>query len=478
MAITTMNLIWFRNDLRVDDNPALFHACENPGEATIAVYFFCVKQFLLHGVGINQQRLILQALKNLKRKLKELNIQLLIIESEEYQQASNDLVQFCLDNKVTDIYFNHEYGFNEITRDEQIISGLTNSVSCHAYHDQCLTQPEQIVNQSGNGYKVFSAYARAVSQRLSEYPNYCYPLPEAKSTDNLSLFDDSLFDPLLLDKLDEKLTTLTHPSKIRLPLIDENSLWQQLFEFCSSEISDYKNARDIPSITGTSSLSSGLAVGAISVKRCYQLAKEIANENATCWINELVWRDFYRSVMWHFPRVSKGQAFNSVDCLINWSKDNKALELWKKGQTGVPIIDAAINQLLHTGWMHNRLRMIVASYLTKNLWIDWREGERFFAQHLFDYDFASNNGGWQWCASVGTDAAPYFRVFNPATQQKRFDPEAKFIKQWLPQLKAFSAKQIHQFETKPLADYYPQIVDLKSSRKQAIETFKIAKSTT
>jgi deoxyribodipyrimidine photo-lyase len=175
--------------------------------------------------------------------------------------------------------------------------------------------------------------------------------------------------------------------------------------------------------------------------------------------------------------VSRGQAFNKVDRAIKWDVSNSAFAAWQRGETGIPIIDAAMKQLVTTGWMHNRLRMVVASYLTKNLFMDWRIGEAFFAEHLFDYDFSSNNGGWQWCASVGTDAAPYFRVFNPASQQKRFDPEAKFIKCWLPQLAQYSAKDIHRFETHPLNNYPPMQVNLKSSRQQAIETFKTAKLT-
>jgi len=220
----------------------------------------------------------------------------------------------------------------------------------------------------------------------------------------------------------------------KIPEISSHHLIKQLKSFCQNSVSNYSDTRDFPAIQGTSELSAGLALGCLSVQRCYQEA--IQHSQPSTWVNELI-----------------------------------------QAKTGIPIIDAAMRQLLDTGWMHNRLRMIVASYLTKNLWQDWRKGEAFFAKHLFDYDFASNNGGWQWSASIGTDAAPYFRVFNPASQQKKFDPDCEFIKHWLPELKNYSAKQIHNFEKENLADYPAPQVDLKTSRKLSIEQFKLAKNT-
>ncbi|WP_444996007.1 cryptochrome/photolyase family protein [Aliikangiella sp. IMCC44359] len=468
-----INLVWFRNDLRLDDNPALFSAMADKSSATIAVYLMCEYQWDIHTIGINQRKLIIEKLKELKKNLKKLNIPLLIINSKNFTLSTSTLVELCHKLDIQACYFNTEYLINERVRDKKFVEKISEHIKCYRFNDQSLTPPWDIVNGQSQGYKVFSAYARAVHQYLDHYPVTTLPPPPKKATSNFKLIEQKQlegFDLLTLD-------SITSKSSIQLPNIKEKFLLDKLNSFCKNDIENYQTLRDIPSSNGTSQLSAALAIGAISVKRCYETAKQSSPQNAQCWINELVWRDFYRSVAWHFPRVVKGHAFNPIESKLLWSKSAKHLKQWKNAETGIPIVDAAIKQLITTGWMHNRLRMIVASYLTKNLWIDWREGEQFFANHLFDYDFASNNGGWQWCASVGTDAAPYFRVFNPASQQKKFDPEATFIKQWLPQISKQPAKLIHQFETRLLADYYPPQVDLKSTRKQAIESFKAAKNT-
>jgi deoxyribodipyrimidine photo-lyase len=462
-----MNLIWFRTDLRVDDNPALFNACKS-SEPLIGVYFLCPQQDQDHKLGDNYKYLRLIALNNLKLKLAALNIPLLVLKSDNYLTAIKDLKNICECLSVEQLFFNQEYAVNEQERDIQLILQLEGKVEVNKF----------------NG----DPYSKQVKQRLAGEQLFCYQIPTAKPENNLHLLQDialpnqnsgtiSQVDRnsqlLKLNSIDiESKLEIKHP--INEPIIDEVQLRKQLIDFSVDHIGDYEQERDFPNLESTSQLSFGLAVGAISVRRCYQIAKDTAPSTSDSWLNELIWRDFYRYVMWHFPHVSKSQGFRPVDKNLVWSRNEEQLERWKNGQTGIPIIDAAMKQLTTTGWMHNRLRMVTACYLCKNLWIDWRKGEAFFAQHLFDYDFASNNGGWQWCASVGTDSAPYFRVFNPASQQKRFDPDAHFIKKWLPELAGFSAKEIHNFESKPLPGYYPIQTDLKASRKLAIENFKMA----
>lgn len=464
-----MNLIWFRNDLRVDDNPALFHAAKNTNTPVAGVYFLCKKQWRRHQVGSNQQALIVKALQNLRHELSQLGIPLIVIDASEFDRIHIVFRKLIEQLQVTDVYFNIEYPINERRRDKHLIDLFAKQVTFHRYVGDSLVAPWKVVNGQGQGYKVFSAFARAAYKLIDEEPLIAYPIPIAREQ-NLTELNQKF------DLFNADLPAVT-PSAQGIPLVGASHLNAQLDKFIQNNVSDYQSNRDFPGIDGTSELSAPLAIGALSVRRCYQQAKENAGQSAHTWINELMWRDFYRSVMWHYPHVCQGKAFNAVEKNIIWSQNNEDLLRWQNGQTGIPIIDAAMMQLRSLGWMHNRLRMIVASYLTKNLWLDWRLGEMFFSQHLFDFDFASNNGGWQWCSSVGTDAAPYFRIFNPAAQQKKFDPQAKFIKHWIPQLESLSAKEIHQFESKQLPNYPSPQVDLKVSRKAAIETFKAAKST-
>ena len=263
----------------------------------------------------------------------------------------------------------------------------------------------------------------------------------------------------------------------------EQAAQQRLSIFTAAAIDGYLDQRDFPAKPGTSQLSAYLAAGVISVRQCLHAALaanqgefDSGKPGVITWINELLWREFYTHILVGYPKVSRHRAFKPETEALAWRNAPKDLLAWQQGRTGFPIIDAAMRQLLATGWMHNRLRMIVAMFLTKNLLIDWREGERFFMQHLVDGCLAANNGGWQWSASTGTDSVPYFRVFNPVSQSKKFDPNGDFIRRWVPELKHLSAKEIHQpkllsglFGTE---DYPKPIVDLSTSRLRAIEAFK------
>ena len=228
-----------------------------------------------------------------------------------------------------------------------------------------------------------------------------------------------------------------------------------------------------------------LALGVISSKRCILEGLKLnnfefnsGNNGITKWIDEIVWREFYRNIMFSFPKVGRNQPFQDFSKSIQWRFEETELHAWKTGMTGFPIIDAAMRQLLHEGWMHNRLRMVVAMFFTKNMLHDWRLGEAYFMQNLIDGDFASNNGGWQWSSSTGTDAAPYFRIFNPITQSTNFDKEGLFIKKYVPELKDLDKSVIHDppKEHRKYCGYPNQILDLKSSRLRAIDAFKAAKS--
>lgn len=230
----------------------------------------------------------------------------------------------------------------------------------------------------------------------------------------------------------------------------EESALKKLSEFAASKIQKYKEKRDFPSIQGTSELSPYLSLGILSAKTCLNEALKAnngkfdgGNENVACWISEICWREFYRTILFHFPRVCMNQPFNLQTKRVEWLYDEQQFNAWKEGRTGYPIVDAGMRQLKATGYMHNRLRMITAMFLTKHLLMNWQLGEAYFMSMLVDGDFSSNNGGWQWSASTGTDSQPYFRVFNPKLQSERFDKDGIYIKKWVPELKKLSSKQIH-----------------------------------
>lgn len=488
-----MNLVWFRNDLRIQDNPALAAATDDETSPVAALYCICPEQMKKYGIGANQQAYLFQSLKQLHQDLAKKNIPLFLFHGSNFEAIPNQIKQLCELLNVKDLYFNIEYPIDERTRDKQVVEHLSQMVNCHRHIGDSLVAPWLVVNGSGNGYKVFTPFSKAHANILADIPIQLAGLIKTRPAENQTIISkklnpNTLREPSIEDTQNSRKWGLfsqtkqwlldCDPSKItniEIPSSSYNQLRAQLDVFCDEPIVKYSEQRDFPASDGTSRLSSALALGCLSVTECYQVARQAKNKQASDWTRQLIWRDFYRSVMWHFPHVCKGKAFLEVDKAISWSKDSEALNSFKLGCTGIPIVDAAIQQLLKTGWMHNRLRMVVASYFCKNLWLDWRIGEAFFAQHLFDYDFANNNGGWQWSASVGTDASPYFRVFNPQSQQKKFDADGKFIKHWLPALEKIEIKKIHAFDTTQIGDFPEPQVDLKSTRKQAIDSFKSAK---
>jgi deoxyribodipyrimidine photo-lyase len=263
----------------------------------------------------------------------------------------------------------------------------------------------------------------------------------------------------------------------------ELSARKQLRRFIDAGLSGYRQRRDYPALAATSVLSTALSAGTLSVPECGLAARPAlqdaaSREGAECWIGELAWRDFYRQIMANFPRLARGEAFREDTRYIQWSSDNSRFQAWCEGRTGYPLVDAAQRQLLQTGWMHNRLRMVSAMFLSKHLFIDWRRGEEFFMRHLIDGDFAANNGGWQWSASTGTDAAPYFRVFSPIRQSERFDPEGEFIRRFVPELAGLSAKSIHAPWRAPVPpDNYPQpVVPHEGVKERVTAAFRAART--
>ena len=467
-----MNLVWLRSDLRIYDNPALYNAMSQG--PSIAVYCLANKQWDKHGLAPIKQRLIIDHLIELEEQLAKLNVPLIILDCELFSNIPQRLKELSSELNIRKMHYNHEYEVNEKACTNNTISSLNDiGISSQGYHDQCMVAPGFILNGSGECYKVFSAFAKNWNANLSSLARPLYNKPDAQQalelTSNIHCLKDYLID---ID---------THN---RWPT-GEDEAHDRLNEFIEQDVSQYHNQRDFPDLDATSHLSVYLALGVLSTRQCLQalvsstqhdieLLSEVTGEGKKCWLNELVWRDFYRHILVSFPKVCKGKPFKDATDNIPWKGDNKDFQAWCQGKTGVPIVDAAMRQLNTTGWMHNRLRMVVAMFLTKHLQIDWRLGEAYFYSKLADADLASNNGGWQWSASTGVDAVPYFRIFNPYRQAERFDPKGDFVRKYVKELAAIDGKAIHQ-PSKLIANQYSYpmpIVDLKIAAEHTKALFK------
>ena len=466
-------LIWFRTDLRVLDNSALSAAMQ--AGPTVAVFLISPAQWLAHDDAPSKVDFWLRNLQILQTRLQQLNVPLLIRQAEHWDDAPAALAELCQSQAIECVQVNEEYGVHEARRDREVAAALSAAgVAFRSHVDQLLFPPGSILTRTGGYFKVFSQFRKVCYQRLHTAPPTLALLPEAQAP-----------LPLKSDPVPSSVPGFASPDPALQALwpAGEDAALDRLSSFAEEQLQDYHLQRDLPARPGTSQLSPYLAAGVLSPRQCLHAALrnnqgefETGNSGAITWINELLWREFYKHIVVGFPRVSRHQAFRAHTEALPWRPAPDELAAWQQGRTGFPLIDAAMRQLLATGWMHNRLRMVVAMFLTKNLLIDWREGERFFMQHLIDGDLAANNGGWQWSASTGTDAVPWFRLFNPVTQSQRFDPDGRFIRHWLPELAHLDNRSIHQ----PSAagglfgvSGYPQaMVDLPRSRQRALDAFK------
>lgn len=429
-------LVWFRNDLRLHDNPALAAACQS-GKPVEAVFVVTRSQWQQHDMAPVRERFYYDTVLALAGALAKKRIALHLIDGDDFAHTPQALLGLVKRRDITAIYLNDEYEWNERQRDDAVGRLLTtHGVDVHRFHDQCLLPPGSVRTLQGAFFKVYSPFRRAALKQL--YGASLTPLAAPRA------------------RRDETPSPETVPwSPGALP---HQGLWPggedeaagRLARFVQDSVGQYKALRDFPERAGTSALSPYLAVGAVSVRQCLHAARlagdgslEPAQPGIACWINELLWREFYRHLVVGFPHVCRHKAFNRETDGIPWRGTSALFDSWTDSKTGYPIVDAAMAQLRETGWMHNRLRMVTAMFLTKHLFTDWRLGERYFMQHLVDGDLASNNGGWQWSASTGADAAPYFRVFNPRLQSERFDPDGLFIRRWIPELRDVDRREVH-----------------------------------
>ncbi|AWB65406.1 deoxyribodipyrimidine photo-lyase [Saccharobesus litoralis] len=481
-------LLWFRNDLRLDDNPAFQAALNN--NCTQAVFLATSEQWQQHDWAGIKVDFILRHLALLHQQLAEHGIRLDVIEVGNFKGQIDWLNQTAQQQPDLQIVANSEPELNEVQRDKAIINSQLNLT---LFESDVIVKKGQILNQQGEMFKVFTPFKRQwlkyVLQNGFEWQasNMSSKSSES-STDNIS----SNHAPFNNDGSQLESLYQQYRQTVKFPLAN-SSKWPLadiytrdiLPAFLQGKMAQYADNRDIPSVKGTSGLSPYLAIGAIScrtvLQQILQYYPHILEQDKQAhfsWLNELIWREFYRHLIYHYPKLCRYQNFNDKYDNLAWSNSPELYSAWQQGKTGYPIIDAAMRQLSQTGWMHNRLRMIVASFLTKHCLVDWRHGERHFMRHLIDGDLAANNGGWQWSASTGCDAQPYFRIFNPVSQSKKFDPNGDFIRKYIPELADVPSKEIH-FPHKYLAEknqqdrYWSAIVDLKHAREQALDFYKV-----
>ncbi len=462
-----MNVIWFRRDLRIDDQAALYHALKmaDPTTPVVAIFIFDPNQLQSLPKQDRRVSFIWQALMSLRVELRTLNVPLVI----EYGDPVERLTQFCQRHAVKNMFVNVDYEPETRRRDKAVKDALqVLHITTHWYKDQVIFHQQEIVKADQSPYQVFTAYARQWRKQLSHLNLQPYIAQPHSHYITLN-------SPIsALDQINFQLVNLG------IQNIDANSSGakRQLSLFLN-RISNYHTTRDFPALDATSRLSVHLRFGTLSIRQCVRSALESIGQGAATgaekWLTELIWRDFYAQLLWHFPHTMT-QPFQMRYKNLTYKFNAAYWQAWCEGQTGYPLVDAAMRQLNQTGFMHNRLRMITANFLCKDLLIDWRLGEHYFAQQLLDYDAASNIGGWQWCASVGCDAQPYFRIFNPITQSKTYDPDGHFILQYIPELAGLSGKYLHQpnliqkgLFTKP---YPAPIVEHDLQRHKALAMFK------
>lgn len=470
-----MILVWFRRDLRTLDHTALKAALDS-GQPVVACFIATPEQWREHHMAPMQADLIARRLEYLNDELESLNVPFLYKEVPSFSDCTEVISEWAKTLEATSVMANIQYEVNERELDAQVSEALaSHDIDFELFHDKCVHPPTTVLNKQGEYFKVFTPFKRAWLTQF-QMPTVTKPHEQAP----------------LSSKILEQLEPIRFSSDFTFSYPREssedwfastNDVLKQLREFARERSDAYKEDRDFPAIDGTSQLSPYLAIGALSPRQCIarlyaENQQNDLTEGKATWLSEIIWREFYQHLLVLEPKLVKGKGFIDWEDKIQWSYDEQAFERWKAGATGYPIVDAAMRQLNQTGWMHNRLRMVVASFLTKDLHIDWRWGEAYFMSKLVDGDFAANNGGWQWSASTGCDGQPYFRIFNPISQGEKFDSDGQFVRHWVPEIKSVPNKYIHKpwtWEGFSLLEYHKPMVDHKTEREITLRLFKSAK---
>lgn len=468
-------LVWLRADLRTRDNTALHEASVRSDRGVVCLFVVSPAEWRAHDWGAPRVDFVLRNLGALSEELAALNIPLRIAHAAEAKDVPGAVVREAMASGCDAVHWNVEHEVDERRRDERVKAALSKAgIGAVEHSDQTILPPGELRTGAGGFYTVFTPFKKSWLRTISER-GAPPALPAPRKQARLDV--GSTAPPRLVEGFETTLDPALWPA-------GEGEALARLKRFTAERLGDYAADRDYPAREGTSALSPYLAVGAISARQCLDAAlgandgrAEGGRKGAATWISELIWREFYRSLLVGYPRVCMNRALKPATDRIEWSCDTEQFERWRRGKTGFPIVDSAMRCLAKTGWMHNRLRMIVAMFLTKDLFIDWRWGERWFMNSLVDGDFASNNGGWQWSASTGADAAPYFRIFNPTHQSRRFDPDGRFIRTWTPELAELNDRQIHEpGRLPPLAkarlDYPEPMVDHRAARDRVMRAFQ------
>lgn len=427
-----VNIFWFRRDLRLEDNAGLYYALKSD-KPVVPVFIF--DRTILDELKDKKDRrveFIYHALQELQHKLARFESTLDV----RFGFPLDVYKKIIQDYKVEQVFTNNDYEPYAKQRDKEIEEFLRKEgIAFHTHKDQVIFEKDEVVKDDSNPYTIFTPYSKKWKTILNDFYLESYP--------TIQYFTKFYKQPVK-----------------EIPSLGSIGFSQSGEKFPSQKweigtIKEYARQRDFPAVDGTTRLSVHLRFGTTSIRK---LAREAGSLNET-FLNELIWRDFYQMILWHFPKVVQ-YSFKTEYDKIKWRNNEKEFEAWCNGKTGYPIVDAGMRQLNATGYMHNRVRMITASFLTKHLLIDWRWGEAYFAKKLLDYDLAANNGGWQWAAGSGCDAAPYFRIFNPYIQTKKFDPDLKYIRKWVPELEELS--------------YPAPIVEHEFARKRCLEVYNKA----
>jgi len=427
-----INIFWFRRDLRLYDNAGLYHAL-NSNLPVLPVFIFDVEILeKLNSKNDARVNFIYNNIIRIKTKIENKGCSF----KTYFCQPLEAFTQLCTEFTVEKVFTNKDYEPYALKRDADIKDFLdSRGIRFLLFKDHVIFEENEIVKDDGNPYTVFTPYSKKWKSRFNK--KMLAENPSEKYLDNLLKIK-----PFRLPDLEElgfKKSTVPFPEE----------------EIPEKIIANYEETRNLPALKGTSRLGMHLRFGTISIRQLTKVAQNLSE----VFLNELIWRNFFIDILWHYPQVVE-KAFKPKYDFISWRNNEDEFKKWCKGETGFPLVDAGMRELNSTGFMHNRVRMLTASFLTKHLLIDWRWGEAYFAEKLLDFELASNNGNWQWAAGCGCDAAPYFRIFNPETQQKKFDPESKYILKWVP-----------EFGT---VGYPPPMADHKSARERALKTYKEA----
>ena len=485
-------LVWFRRDLRTDDHAALYHALKSCRQV------HCVFVF---------DRDILDTLPRTDRRVEFIHASVVALDQHVraispggangpgglivlHAAAWQAVPALAASLGVQAVYANHDDEPQALARDARVHNTLqAQGIALHTYKDHCIFERNEVLTQGGTPFSVFTPYKNAWLRKLASDAFYLRPYPVERYTTALAARPEKHQQPV--PTLEQLGFTPTNLAQLKIPTGASGG--QALFTEFTERMNQYHATRDFPGVKGPSYLGVHLRFGTVSIRKLVATAYPRSlqgDPGAAVWLSELVWRDFYFQILAHHPQVV-GHSFKPAFDAIAWEQGPQAgalFQAWCSGQTGYPLVDAAMAQINQTGYMHNRLRMVVASFLCKDLGLDWRWGESYFAEHLNDFDLSANNGGWQWASSSGCDAQPWFRIFNPTSQSEKFDPEGRFIRRYLPQLANLSNKAIHApWTAAPLElqaagvalgkDYPHPIVDHDTARLRTLDRYAVVKKT-